>query len=87
MEPFVLKGGATAENMEFFKQIYSYAEVVKKLAEKHGAYFLPLQKKLNDVSEKYGVDPYLYDGVHPNIAGAGLIACEWLKLFKEKIDK
>lgn len=86
MEPFVLKGSATEENMDTFKQVYSYAKVVKKLADKYGAYFLPLQKTLDEASEKYGVAPYLFDGVHPDIAGAGLIAREWVKLFKEKVE-
>ena len=38
-------------------------------------------------AKKYGVEACLSDGVHPAIGGAQLIANEWLKLFKEKIDK
>lgn len=92
-EPFVLKGSATEntdeipDKYECFLAIYEYAKVVKKLAKEYNLYFLPLQEKFNEKAEKYGVEPYLYDGVHPMIAGATLIADEWLQLFKEKIAK
>ena len=45
---------------------------------------MPLQEKFIERADKYGVEPFLYDGVHPMIAGAKLIADEWLKLFKNK---
>lgn len=86
-EPFVLQGSATEENFQRFSEVYKYAEVVKKLAEENGLYFLPLQNKLNEAAEKFGAEHYLYDGVHPMVAGAKLIADEWVKLFKEKIEK
>lgn len=89
-EPFVLRGSATHEEgtdkYERFCLVYEYAKVVKKLAEEYGLYFVPLQKKFNEMSEKYGVEHYLYDGVHPMVAGANLIAEEWMKIFKEKIE-
>lgn len=92
-EPFVLKGCATInteaipDRYERFCEIYDYAKVVKKLAEEYGLYFLPLQEQFTKKAEQYGVEPYLYDGVHPMVAGATLIADEWVKLFKEKIEE
>ena len=89
-EPFVLEGSATVEEgtdkFQRFCEVYKYAAVVKKLAEEYGLFFLPLQKKLSEAAEKYGAENYLYDGVHPMVAGAKLIADEWVKLFKEKIE-
>ena len=89
-EPFVLEGSATVEEgtdkFQRFCEVYKYAEVVKKLAEEYGLYFLPLQKKLSEAAEKFGAEKYLYDGVHPMVAGAKLIADEWVKLFKDKIE-
>ena len=84
-EPFVLHGTATDGNFEAFTQVYSYAAVTKKLAEKYGLFFLPLQEKFDEAAAKFGPKPFLYDGVHPNVAGAALIAEEWLKLFNENI--
>lgn len=87
LEPFVLKGTATEEKFDSFLQVKEYAKVVKKLAEKYRLGFIPLQKKFDEYSEKYGAKPYLYDGVHPNVAGATLIADEWIKYFKAEVEK
>jgi len=92
-EPFVLEGTATcptAENprrYEQFKEVYEYAKTVKKLSDEYGLYFLPLQEKFNDAAAKLGVEYYAPDGVHPNVGGSSLIATEWVKLFKENIEK
>lgn len=85
-EPFVLKGEATKEDYDMFLKVREYAKVVKLLAEEYSLHFLPLQKNLDEAAEKFGADKFLYDGVHPSLAGAGLIADAWLKLFKEQID-
>ena len=79
-EPFVLKGAATAERFDRFKEVYKYAEVVKRLANEYGLYFLPLQEGLSAVSAGRE-EEYLRDGVHPAQAGAKWIAEEWLKAF------
>ena len=86
-EPFILKGKATEEHYDEFLAVKEYAKVVKKLAEEFNCYFIPLQDKIDAFAEKYGVEACLVDGVHPAIGGAQLIANEWLKLFKEQIDK
>lgn len=92
-EPFILKGKATEDTpeipnkFEIFSQIYKYAEVVKKLAKEYNLFFLPLQQKFNEKAKQFGASALLDDGVHPTVAGATLIADEWLKLFKQEIDK
>ena len=85
LEPFVLKGGATEENYERFLEVKEYAKAVKALAEKYSLEFLPLQDAFDKAAEKSCAEYYLYDGVHPDAAGARLIADEWIKLFNEKI--
>ena len=86
LEPFVLKGGATEEHYEEFCEVKKYAKIVKKLAEKYGAEFVALQDKFDAAAAKHGAEYYLYDGVHPDVAGGKLIADAWLEAF-EKIDK
>ena len=86
-EPFVLEGTATKENFEKFLEVKEYAKVVKKLAKEYGTYFLPLQEDFEKAAEKYGAEYYLADGVHPNVAGAQLIADKWIKLFDEEVNK
>ncbi|MGN0822530.1 MAG: SGNH/GDSL hydrolase family protein [Candidatus Gallimonas sp.] len=89
-EPFVLEGSATVEEgtdkYQRFCEVFKYAAVVKKIAKEYGLYFLPLQEKLNEKAAQYGGEHYLYDGVHPIVAGAKLIADEWVKLYQEKIE-
>ena len=82
-EPFVLKGELTEDNYQSFLQVKEYANAIKKLSEKYSLEFLPLQDKLDKVAEKTCTKDYLYDGVHPNIAGARLIADEWIKLYQK----
>jgi len=90
-EPFVLKGSATQDTEDIpdkynrFLEVYEYAKVVKKLATDFNLPFVSLQEKFNEQAKKYGAEPYLYDGVHPMIAGAKLIAEEWLKVFNDNV--
>ncbi len=84
-EPFVLKGSATEEKFEEFLEVKKYAAVVKKLAEEYGIPFVALQEKFDEGAAKYGAVHYLYDGVHPDVAGGKLIAEEWLKIFRKGV--
>ena len=70
---------------EEFLEVKKYATVVEKLANEYGFPFVALQDKFDAVAEKYGAVHYLYDGVHPDVAGGKLIAEEWLKTFRKGI--
>ena len=92
-EPFVLPGIAT-ENTELmpnrykkFCHVYQYAKAIKALAEEFGLEFLSLQEKFTYFAEKSKAEYYLIDGVHPHIAGASLIADEWVRLFQGEVNK
>ena len=85
LEPFVAKGTATEAKWENFLEVKEYAKVAKKIAEDYNLPFIPLQDKIDKAIEKHGVFHVLYDGVHPNVYGAKLIANEWIKTFKENI--
>ena len=84
-EPFVLKGSAIEEKYEAFCEVKKYAAVVEKLANEYGIPFVALQEKFDEAAEKHGAVHYLYDGVHPDVAGGKLIAEEWLKTFRKGI--
>ena len=85
LEPFFLVGSATKEHLDEFSKVKEYAKVVKKLAKEFDCVFVPLQDKLEEGAKKFGAEYYLYDGVHPDVAGAKLIANEWLKYFDSAI--
>ena len=84
-EPYVLYGDATKENFEHFEKIKEYAKVAARIAHDYGIPFVKLQEPLDKAAEKYSVEDYMFDGVHPAIAGATLIADEWLKVFEKEV--
>ena len=86
VEPFVLLGCETKDNIDEFNEVRNYAKVVEALAKEYNLSFVPLQDKFDDLANKYGGRSYLVDGVHPDVAGAKLITNEWLKVFKREID-
>lgn len=86
LEPFFQIGSATIGRYEEFCKVFEYADVVRKIAKDHNLPFVELQKPLDEYAKKFGNDKTLADGVHPAIAGCKVIADEWIKVFKEKID-
>ncbi len=46
----------------------------KRVAERTGASFIPLQNAFNQAASSSGPAKWTYDGVHPTPAGHGLIA-------------
>ena len=87
LEPFVLRGTATDGKQTHFAKVKEYSKAIKKIAEDFGAEFVPLQSKLDECAQKYGAEKILWDGVHPTVAGSTIIANEWLKVFKNKVEK
>lgn len=81
-EPFFLDGAATHEAFDKFRAVYDYAATVKKLAAAYGLPFVALQAPLDRAAAAYGAERILADGVHPALAGAAIIAEEWLKVFE-----
>lgn len=83
LEPFVLKGAATTEHWETFSdEVSKRAAAAKRIAEKFGLSFIPLQEKFNEAEKLAPASYWLRDGVHPTHAGHELITREWLKTFE-----
>ena len=73
------------QEKEFHRnEVKRFQEVAKRLAEKYNAVFVPLQtefdKYLNNGTE---TEYLLWDGVHPTVAGHGIIARQWY----DSVDK
>ncbi len=91
LEPFVLPGSATENNPEnpdrweyFRRETDLRRAAAKRVAEKQGALFVPLQELFDKVNaDAPQVGYWLADGVHPTAAGHELIKQEWLKAFEQ----
>ncbi|MCQ2565324.1 MAG: SGNH/GDSL hydrolase family protein [Clostridia bacterium] len=75
LEPFVRKGSATEEHWDLFsREVPLRAEAAKRVAEKYGCVFIPLQQEFDALCEKGPEDCWLADGVHPYPAGHQMIS-------------
>ena len=94
MEPFALPASATTGELPDGRDKYtvfradteSKAAAAKRVAEKYGLGFLPLQKLFDDAAAKTTPEYWLKDGVHPSEAGHALIADEWKKAFDRMMN-
>lgn len=84
MEPFVLRGPATEDKIDGFGcEVVKRAEMAKKIADKYGLVYIPLQEGFDELSKKEATTYWLRDGVHPTAMGHEYIKNQWLKAFKE----
>ncbi|MBQ4085952.1 MAG: SGNH/GDSL hydrolase family protein [Clostridia bacterium] len=75
LEPFVLPGTATDPYWDYFAaEVPLRADAAKRVAEKHGCAFVPLQADFDAACGKAPASHWLADGVHPTAAGHELIA-------------
>ena len=88
LEPFVLEASATRATEEepdrwekFCVEIAKREIAAKRVAEKHGLTFIPLQEKFNELSKLAPNDYWIVDGVHPTAMGHNMIKEEWIKAF------
>lgn len=88
-EPFALKGTATnvIADKGFFEILKKYREEIRNISTEYGLPLVLLQEKFEEAAKKYGAEELLFDGIHPDMAGAMLIANEWLKTFEKMAEK
>lgn len=83
LEPFVLPACSTVEKWDDFStEVPKRAAMAKKIAEKFGLPFIPLQKGFDELSTKAPFEYWLGDGVHPTAKGHEFIKVQWLEAFK-----
>lgn len=76
-EPFVLQFGVVTE--EWIVDVSQRQQIVKKLAQDFGAYFVPFQAAIEEALQYAPPEYWLADGVHPTIAGHQILAECWYK--------
>jgi lysophospholipase L1-like esterase len=84
LEPFILPVGMVSKNPELWtSEVQKRQVIVKALATKFNAIYVPLQDVFNKALQKAKADHWIWDGVHPMPAGHELIAREWMKAVKK----
>jgi len=79
-EPFILKVGQVKEHWEAYQADVALRQtVVRKLALEFDAVFVSFQEVLNNACKKAPADYWIWDGIHPTVAGHELLAREWIK--------
>ena len=89
LEPFVLEGEATKATSEepdrwekFCEEVPKRVEAAKRIAEKHGLVYVPLQEKFNELCKLAPNSYWIGDGVHPTAMGHCMIKEEWINAFR-----
>ena len=75
-EPFVLRCGAV--NDKWFPDFDGYRAAARKVATEFKAVFIPFQSMFDGAAQKAPPAHWAGDGVHPTMAGGGLMAQAWL---------
>jgi lysophospholipase L1-like esterase len=84
-EPFVLPVGMVKQKPDaWYAEVQKRQPILKHIAEKYNAVYVPLQDAFNKASEKAPPDHWIWDGIHPMPAGHELIAREWIKTVNKR---
>jgi acyl-CoA thioesterase I len=84
MEPTVIEEDVHSEGNQ---KLIPYAEIVKRLAEKFGAIYVPAHRAFLEYLNAGTEYKLTIDGVHTNSTGNMLMAQTWIKAFEEKVMK
>ena len=79
-EPFILEVGKVKDNWVTYKpEMKKRQEAVARLALEYDAVFVGFQDIFNKACNRAPAAYWMWDGVHPTVAGHELMAREWLR--------
>ena len=87
-EKFVIGDVYSEEMIQYVvDELDKLQQAVRRLAKKHDCIFVPLQEEFDKALEKYDIETeyLLWDGVHPTVAGHGLIAEKWYQCVEKEM--
>jgi lysophospholipase L1-like esterase len=85
-EPFIAPVGRVKENWSNWQnEMQKKQEVVQRLSIEYRTLFVPLQKVFDDAAKQASADYWIWDGIHPTVAGHELIVQAWLKQVSKQL--
>ena len=85
-EPFVLPVGRVKDNWgEWDGEIKSLQNIAASLSKEYKTIFVPLQTVFNKAAARANSEYWIWDGIHPTVAGHELITREWLKQVSKQL--
>jgi lysophospholipase L1-like esterase len=86
-EPFILNVGKVADNWKkYHEDVVQRQTIVRELSKKYQAVFISFQEVFNEACKKAPAEYWIWDGIHPTVAGHEIMAREWLKQVKNRIS-
>jgi len=85
--PFILSVGKVKENWDAYKtELAKRQSAVLKLVKEFDAVLVDFQQVFDQACERADADYWIWDGVHPTVAGHELMAREWLKQVGKRLE-
>ena len=82
------KNGKLSNYAEYDSMVSQLAAITKSIAHDYNAAFLPFNSMFAQlIAQQPRPGYWIWDGIHPTPAAVKLIATEWLKIYKEQIEK
>jgi lysophospholipase L1-like esterase len=81
-EPFGLKAVGKAVSDAWYPTFDLFRQAARDIASEYGAAFIPYQSVFDEAQKKAPANYWSFDGVHPTIAGASLMAHAWMETVK-----
>ncbi len=85
-EPFIKAVGRVKDNWDaYYSDIIKRQEIVRNLAAEYDTLFIAFQEVFDKACDRAPADYWIWDGVHPTVAGHELMAREWIDEVTQKI--
>jgi len=85
-EPFILPVGRMKDDWSTWEsEIKKRQNIAASLSKEYNAVFVPLQTIFSKAASRPNSEYWIWDGIHPTVAGHELITREWLKQVGKKL--
>ena len=81
-EPFAVKGVRAVDDT-WYPEFYDYQNAAREIASQFDAIFIPYQSIYDEAQNHAPGSYWTFDGVHPSLAGAQLMAEAWLSVISK----